>query len=472
MLSSSIIALARAASLGSSIALAQASLSTDSLRSSPGVFDSGDSVYNYAPTILLDGRYRMWWCGQPPNQTVAGDHILYAESSSLDGPFTSRDGSAAFDVVFAPTGNGTFDNKHTCDPSVVRANGTYYLFYGAEQDDNLPTTIGVASSPDGINWARLNSDRAIVTQSGQQKTKSAYGAGQPSTIYLDGMFYMTFTDTTGAGSDGNGGGQYVWRSADATFQSNVEVLTSTGWQTMTTANSRSRSIVDANSVDWQYSDALDAFIIAHDSAAEETTLTFLDPKDFSVKYADVNIAGNWTEGPGIVSRLDKHSVVSTTNDCGRVPIDIMRSSTGNPPTGLAHIGVDVLSGIGCPSMAASQVAKVYDGYILQASGLPAAVVVEGVRLQIEQTAVVTDLSKNSISVPESIYNVIQYGASLKTGQAVIGIPTQPASFELDNNVLWPVNCGKIISDNNSNITMVDSATWQSHHIGPSLYCLN
>lgn len=472
MLGSNIMALVRAASLGSSIVLAQASLKTDSSRSSPGAFNSGNSVYNYAPTILLDGRYRMWWCGQPPNQAVAGDHILYAESSSLDGPFKSRDGSAAFDVVFSPTGNGSFDNEHTCDPSVVRANGTYYLFYGAEQHDGLPTTIGVASGPDGINWSRLNNDKPIVTQSSQQTTKSTYGAGQPSTIYMNGMFYMLFTDTTGAGSDGNGGGQYVWRSADATFQSNVEVLTSTGWQTMTAANSRSRSIVDANTVDWQYSDALDAFIIAHDSQANETTLTFLDPNDFSVKYADINMAGDWTEGPGIVSRPDKHSVVSTTNDCGRVPVDVIRSSTGKPPTGLAHIGVDVLSGTGCPSMAASQVAKIYDGYILQASGLPAAVVVDGVRLQIEETAVILDLSKNGINVPESIYNIVPYGASLRTGQRVLGISHQPASFELDNNVLWPVSCGKIIKDNDSNITMVDAATWQSHHFGPSLYCYN
>lgn len=472
MLGSSVMALARAASFGLSIALAKASLSTDSSRLSPGVFDSGASVYNYAPAVLLDGEYRMWWCGQPPGQAVAGDHILYAKSSSLDGPFTSQDGSAAFDVVFGGTGTGTFDNKHTCDPSVLRANGVYYLFYGAEQEDGLPTTIGIASSPDGIKWARMNNGQAIVTQAGQQKTNSAYGAGQPSAIYLNGMFYMMFTDTTGAGSDPNGGGQFVWRSADVTFQSNVEVFTSTGWQTMTAANSRSFSVIDAVSVDWQYSDALDAFIVAHDSSAKETTLSFLDPKDFSVKYAEVNMAGSWTEGPGIVSRPDKHSIVSTTNDCGRVPVDVIRSTTGQPPNGLARVGVDVVSGIVCSSMAASQVATIYEGYTLQASGLPAAVVVDGLRLQIEVAAVTLDLSRNPIRVPESVYRVVQYGASLRVGQTVLGVTNQPASFELDNNVLWPVNCLKIITDNDSNITAVDGATWQSHHFGPSLYCLS
>ena len=414
----------------------------------------------------------MWWCGQPPGQAVAGDHILYAESSSLDGPFTSRDGSAAFDVVFGGTGTGTFDNEHTCDPSVVRANGVYYLFYGAEQKDGLPTTIGVASSPDGFSWERMNNGQAIVTQAGQQKTKSTYGAGQPSAIYINGTFLMMFTDTTGAGSDANGGGQYVWRSTDVTFQSNVEVFTSTGWQTMTDANSRSFSIVDAVTADWQYSDALDAFIVAHDSTAKEITLSFLDPNDFSLKYADVSMAGSWTEGPGIVSRPDKHSVVSTTNDCGRIPVDVMRSCKGMPPTGLAHMGVDVLSGVVCPSMAASQVARIYEGYHLQASGLPDAVVVDGLRLQIEVATVIPNLSRNLISVPESIYNAIQYGASLRVGQTVLSATNQPGSFELDDDVLWPVSCPKIVIDNESNITATDGTTWQSHHFGPNLYCLN
>ena len=461
------------ASLGSSIALAQATLSTDSTRSSPGVVESGDSAYDYAPAILLDGKYRMWWCGQPPNQAVAGDHILYAESSSLDGPFTSQDGSSAFDVVFAGTGTGTFDSEHTCDPSVLRVDGTYYLFYGAEQDDGLPTTIGLASSPDGISWTRMNNDEPIVTEAGQLDTGNAYGAGQPSVIYLNGEFYMIFTDTTGTGSNpSNGAGQFVWRSADVTFQTGVEVFTSSGWQAMTTANSRSFSVLDAVSVDWQYSDALDAFIIAHDNTAGETTLTFLDPEDFSVTYADVNMAGTWTEGPGIVSRPDKHSVVSTTNDCGRVPVDVIRPTTGQPPDSLALIGVDLLSGISCSSMASNQVAAMYEGYSLDASGLPAAVVVSGLRLQIQASAVLPDLSTNTIAVPASIYSAVPYGSSLRTGQTVLGASGEPAAFELDNNVLWPVSCIQIISDNDSGITEIDATTWLSYQRGPSLYCLS
>lgn len=252
--------------------------------------------------------------------------------------------------MFSGTGTGTFDNKHTCDPSVVKAGDTYYLFYGAEQDDGLPTTAGVASSPDGVTWTRLNNDQPILTQAGQLNTGNTYGAGQPSVTYINGTFYMIFTDTTGAGADPSTGyGQFAWRSSDPTFQSNVEVWTTSGWQAKTDANSRSLSIIDSVTSDWQYSDVLDAFVIAHDTTANETTLSFLGPANLSsTKYADVTIAGAWTEGLGIVSRSDKHSVATASTDCGRVPIDVIRSTTGQPLTGLAHIGVDViLSGVTC-----------------------------------------------------------------------------------------------------------------------------
>lgn len=330
-------------SSGPILVLSQDTLGSDSLRSSQGTFDMGSSGYNYAPAIIEEnGLYRMWWCGDPPDQAIAGDHILYAQSSSLDGPWTSQDGSSPWQIVFAGTGTGSFDNKHTCDPSVVKAGSTYYLFYGAEQDDGLPTTMGVASGSDGINWTRLNNDQPIVTQAGQQSTGNTYGAGQPSVALIGDEFYMVFTDTTGAGSDPTtGNSQFVWRSADVTFQTNVEVWTSSGWQAKTDANSRSLSVATTASTDWQYSDVLDAFILAQYTTAGETTLSFLDPQNLSSKkYADVNIPGNFTEGPGIVSRTDKHSVAGT--ECGRVPVDIIRSTTGKPPTGLGHIGVDVI----------------------------------------------------------------------------------------------------------------------------------
>ncbi|WP_164992467.1 beta-xylosidase [Streptomyces sp. L2] len=435
-----------------------------------------DSAYDYAPTVMLDGVYKMWWCGQDPAGKVPGDDILYAESSSPDGPFHARGSTAPHQIVFEGTGNGSFDNEHTCDPSVVRVNGTYYMYYGALRHDTDPlgTTIGVASSPDGIHWTRLNSGQAIINPAKQQNTGNNYGAGQPSAIYLDGKFYLMFTDTTGAGALGNGAGQFVWRSSDPTFQSGVEVFTASGWRAKTDANSRSFLVVNGFSVDWQYSDALGAFIVANDGpSAAGTVLHFLDRNDLRVHpYADGLVPGTWTEGPGIVSRPDKHSLASTTNDCGRIPVDVMRSTTTFPPRQLAHIGLDLLSGTSCASMPASQIAALYEGYGLQAPGLPAAVVVDGRRLQIENIAAYGDLTHNAIAVPPSVYNAVPYGASLHDGQAVLGSPGLPAAFNLDKDTLWPISCLKLITDNHSAIGTVDRETWLSHPTESSLYCLS
>ncbi|MEU9115855.1 hypothetical protein AB0D04_29765 [Streptomyces sp. NPDC048483] len=357
----------------------------------------------------------------------------------------------------------------------MRANGTYYMYYGALRHDHggEKTTIGVASSRDGINWTRLNKSQAIITAANQQDTHNTYGAGQPSAVYLNGRFYLLFTDTTGAGALSNGAGQFVWRSADPTFQSGVEVFTASGWQVKTSANSRSFSVANAFSADWQYSDALGAFVIAHDSTPGHTTLVFLDPRNLKKHpYSEAAIPGQWSEGPGIVSRPDKHSVVSETGDCGRLPIDVIRATTGSPPRELSHNGIDLLSGSKCTSMPRSKIAAMYEGYGLQSPGLPAALVVSGRRLQIQNASVYTDLTRNRISVPPSIYHAVPYGASLHDHAEVLGAPGLPAAFRLDHDTLWPVDSPQLVTDNHSSITMMNRQKWLSHPRGPNLYQLN
>ena len=119
--------------------------------------------YDYAPSVMHDGVYRMWWCGG-----IAGDHILYAEAASLDGPWHAHGSTApnSYDDVFSPTGVvGDFDGAHTCDPSVVRVSGTYVMFYGGLGKDGTPnntTRIGVAQSDDGFSWTRLNGGKPII----------------------------------------------------------------------------------------------------------------------------------------------------------------------------------------------------------------------------------------------------------------------------------------------------------------------
>jgi LPXTG-motif cell wall-anchored protein len=335
-----------AALLANTPAGAAEQLATDRLRPPSGPLTGGGSAYEYAPTVIAEGgKYRMWYCGQDPRGKVAGDDILYAESTSLNGPFTGPGGGAPA-IVFEGSGGGGYDGQHTCDPSVVKTpDGTYYMYYGAAVHDG-ETSIGVARSKDGISWERLKS-APIIAAAHQKNTGNNYGAGQPSAVYRDGKFYLIFTDTTGAGALPNGAGQFAWRASTPTFD-DTEVFTATGWQQYTPANSRSFMVANAFSADWQYSDELSAFVVAHHNDQNQTTLTFLKGDNLAVQpYAPVNFAGAWVEGPGIVSRPDKHAVDDAKSECGRVPIDVIHASKGSPPQDLVHKGVDIKAKLDC-----------------------------------------------------------------------------------------------------------------------------
>ncbi len=352
----SVFALAAAAS-GAALMLAAAGsanaqdvpLTTENPRPNSAPLTGGDAAYEYAPTIIAEnGVYRMWYCAQDPQGAVPGDDILYAESANLNGPFTAPGGGDPL-IVFEGRGDGSFDGQHTCDPSIVKVDGTYYMYYGAAVNDGA-TTIGVARSADGFTWERMVS-APIIAPAGQQDTGNDYGAGQPSAVYLDGQFYLIFTDTTGAGAlASNGAGQFAWRSSDPTFATGTEVFTAEGWQASTPENNRRFSVANAFSADWQYSDEIESFIIAHNNDAGRTTLTFLGTENLAEHpYAPVNIEGAWAEGPGVVSLPDKHAVDDGPMECGRVPVDVIHSSRadGVPPQDLVHKGIDLVAPIDC-----------------------------------------------------------------------------------------------------------------------------
>lgn len=109
-------------------------------------------------------------------------------------------------------------------------------------------------------------------------------------------------------------------------------------------------MANAFSADWQYSDELESFVIAHNNDAGRTTLTFLGTENLAEHpWAPVSIEGPWVEGPGIVSTPDKHAVDDGAEECGRVPVDVMHASRadGVPPQDLVHKGIDLVAPIEC-----------------------------------------------------------------------------------------------------------------------------
>jgi hypothetical protein len=427
------------------------------------------SSYDYVPTVMLDGKYRMWWCGG-----VVGDYILYTEADALDGPWSTPK------TVFQPTGHeAQFDGLHTCDPSVIRVSGTYYLYYGGFPSNSFGATtrIGVASSKDGVTWKRLHDGYPIISPNGSiDMFPNKYGAGQPSVTFVEGYFYLIYTDSTGkAANPDNGAGQYVLRCPDPTFGANVEELTDQGFVFRGTTRqlTTEHSLIDAFSVDWQFIDILDAFLVVLHGVENVTTLVFFNKNLSQIIHTEAITNSPWTEGPGIVCRPDRHAVPSRTNP-SRVPIDVFRSvGRGDPNTwDLAYVGMDLETDL--PADAISY-ARLYEGCAMQCNGLPPALVVGGIRLQFASWTPLFHLTRNVFGVTDWVYGQVHYGASMQTGARVLGINGKPAAFLLDDDRLWKTDCGEVITSNGSSIDFNHPGEYtqreQAGKVGPGLICI-
>ncbi|WP_246868753.1 beta-xylosidase [Saccharopolyspora sp. ASAGF58] len=428
-------------------------------RGGAGVVVAGGlpAPYNYGPTVLQDGgQYRTWWCSQLPGIGPPGDDILTAASGSPDGPFTAAGGAPAVPIFSGRPGG--FDGKHTCDPSVLKVDGRYYLYYtGAAGDHAHGNAIGVAGSPDGLSWRREAGGRPIVTASGEVNRENVYGAGQPSALYLDGWFYLMFTDTTAAGAGWNGAGQFVLRARNPEFTDQPQALTEKGFDAA--GAKRSRSVVDAFSADWMWVPALDAFAIAHQTATG-TTITFWD-RDFTRHpYVPVVVPGPWQEGPGLVRGPGGHAPVSTVDPCGTVPVDLLRATALFPaPTDIRHFGIDVTGADGCRTP--RQAAAVLDGFAAPSPARTVDVVRNGQRVRVERRSVAEQLVTRVLDVRVPALDGLPVAGTIRAAAPAMRSPRGVVGLLDDNGLLWTVSA-EAAAANGSAIADVSQQEWDAH----------
>jgi len=176
--------------------------------------------FNYCPSILTEvddqGRTVMhiWYCTNKQSGIIM-DHIGYRTGA------LQEDGKWVFseeEIVLAPTA-GTWDGRHTCDPSVIkgefRLNGETYnylmSYLGCTTEDYQKNETGLAVAKEaGGPWVKVDNLNPIVPwfddgneAEEQQKyenlqgTTSIYwGTGMPSLISIDGkgevlLFYSS-----------------------------------------------------------------------------------------------------------------------------------------------------------------------------------------------------------------------------------------------------------------------------------------
>lgn len=187
----------------------------------------GESRYSYCPSVLKqdDGTVHMFFCGNP-NNLIMVDNIYHIKINP-DGTKTKAKS------VLQPGIAGSWDDHHTCDPSVIagefKYDGMTYkyaMFFLSNMYGVYYNEIGIAFSNDldADSWVKYPTQIVKKTWSspGDQivgGTAKAWGVGQPSAVSLNGKGKLLLTYTIGD----IGGTRIVWSEADFSDMSNYTI---------------------------------------------------------------------------------------------------------------------------------------------------------------------------------------------------------------------------------------------------------
>ena|GEM_PF-1700078 len=171
-----------------------ASLSTGEL-----LFDQAGWDYSPSSLIDMDGKQKVWWCGQSNGHDV----VKYRERYPR-GTWSAARIVLQSDRFTNPKYPLPWEGIHTCDPSVVRGEwnlgGTSYgyaMYYTTERpgSNGIDNRIAVAFSKDGITWLKygqpvIHDGDPGAYGTGQSIAWSGNAAAMVKTVY-------TYTDETG-----------------------------------------------------------------------------------------------------------------------------------------------------------------------------------------------------------------------------------------------------------------------------------
>lgn len=156
-------------------------------------FDHGligeDRYYNYCPsTFVENGVKHIYYCSNKIFGNVT-DYIAYREGKYVNKNMVYTP-TEDINFLLGPT-KGTWDARHTCDPSVIKGEFKYnnvmysYLmaYLGCVTSDNTrnETGLAVSSSPTGP-WIKCDAINPIIKVSDDN---NKWGAGQTELVSVD-----------------------------------------------------------------------------------------------------------------------------------------------------------------------------------------------------------------------------------------------------------------------------------------------
>lgn len=187
---------------------------------------SDSKYYNYCPAIIKETEngqevMHVWYCTNR-DDGVMMDYIGYRKGvKQADGKWLFSEQT----IALSPT-EGTWDERHTCDPAVIKGKFNYqnteykylmaYLGCVTVDYQKNETGIAVANSPEGP-WVKINTDKALIPWYDEESKKEQeqkkydslqgtgsiyWGTGMPALVSIDGegevlMFYQSTLNGTG-----------------------------------------------------------------------------------------------------------------------------------------------------------------------------------------------------------------------------------------------------------------------------------
>ncbi len=219
-------------------------------------------TYNYCPSIMEeeDGTLHVYYCTNKGESSwgsmVYIDYIGYRTGTpNGDGTYTWSSES----IVLSPSASGAWDDKHNCDPSVIKGsfkyndtNYSYLMAYlGCTQGDINDIGLAVANAPAGP-WVKVGTT-PIVDYTYVESSANNWGVGQPSLVNKggadSGKVWMFFTRGDGDGT------RTIVCDCDFSDLGNPVVGTETKLENegLITLDTGARSII--NNADFAYDDA-------------------------------------------------------------------------------------------------------------------------------------------------------------------------------------------------------------------------
>ncbi len=132
---------------------------------------------NGSAVVVADEIFYWYQDGDPPQISLA---------RSRDGRTWTRSAQPA--VPLGP--RGSFDERATADPYVIRAADYFYLFY-LGQDRARRQRLGIARSADGVAWEKLRSNP--ILELGEPGSFDENGLGEPAVWTSGGSWWMLYT---------------------------------------------------------------------------------------------------------------------------------------------------------------------------------------------------------------------------------------------------------------------------------------